>query len=123
MNVAKYVQRPDTIDFIPNRNIDAGEIVKLGDLIGITKIAVPAGTIGALSIEGIFDVIKDQDASFLPGMNVYWDPESKTAKQTGIIIGMAIQNCTAEQSTVRILLNYFGTNEAGSSENTWQTLS
>lgn len=48
MNVAKYVQRPDTIDFIPNRNIDAGEIVKLGDLIGITKIAVPAGTIGAL---------------------------------------------------------------------------
>ena len=82
MNVAKYVQRPDTIDFIPNRNIDAGEIVKLGDLIGITKIAVPAGTIGALSIEGIFDVVKDQDASFLHGMNVYWDPEIKTAKQT-----------------------------------------
>ena len=45
---AKYIQKGDAVDYIPNQDMDAGEIVCLGDLIGITRIPIKAGTLGTL---------------------------------------------------------------------------
>ncbi len=105
---AKYIQKGDSIDFSPSMDMDAGEIVRLGNLIGITKAPVKAGTLGTLAVSGIFDVQKSAGIPFLAGCNVFWDSESETAAADGIFLGLAVREAQASQGHVQILLNYSG---------------
>lgn len=102
---ARYIQRGDSIDFVPSTDLNAGEIVHLGNLIGITKIPIKAGTLGTLAVTGVFDVVKPRDLVFASGNNVYWDPQKSCTASSGVFLGIAIQNATAESDHVRILLN------------------
>ena len=61
---AKYIQKGDAVDYIPNQDMDAGEIVCLGNLIGITRIPIKAGTLGTLTLSGVFDIIKQAGVTF-----------------------------------------------------------
>ena len=99
---AKYVQKGDAVDFMPTVDLDAGEIVRLGNLIGITRIPVKAGTLGTLALSGVFDVAKSAGITFSQGSNVFWNGQ---AAHDGALLGIAIQNATAESNHVRILLN------------------
>ena len=99
---ARYIQRGDSIDFIPTKDMEAGEIVHLGNLIGVTKIPVKSGTLGTLALSGVFDVIKPRGIVFSQGSNVLWNGQ---AAHSGLFLGIAIQNATADSDHVRILLN------------------
>ena len=52
---ARYIQRGESIDFLPDRDIAAGEIVIRNDLIGVARIPVKKGTLGSLALSGVFD--------------------------------------------------------------------
>lgn len=90
------------MDFVPNVDLDAGEIVRLGNLIGITRLPVKAGMLGSLAIAGVFDVAKPPGITFTPGSNVFWDEQ---VSHSGLLLGLALQNATVESGYVRILLN------------------
>lgn len=45
---ARYIQRGESIDFLPDRDIAAGEIVIRNGLIGVARIPVKKGTLGVL---------------------------------------------------------------------------
>ena len=55
---ARYIQRGESIDFLPDRDIAAGEIVIRNGLIGVARIPVKKGTLGSLALSGVFDVTK-----------------------------------------------------------------
>ena len=58
---AKFIQRGDSIDFRPERDVAAGEVVTLsGKLVGIAKLDIKAGELGSLSLTGVFDMPKAQ---------------------------------------------------------------
>ena len=76
---AKYIQKGDAVDYIPNQDMDAGEIVCLGDLIGITRIPIKAGTLGTLTLSGVFDIIKQAGVTFSTGDSVCWNSSSGSA--------------------------------------------
>ena len=119
---AKYVQKGDAVDFIPTIDLDAGEIVRLGNLIGITRIPVKAGNLGTLALSGVFDVVKPIGITFPQGSNVFWDGQTSHG---GFLLGIAIQNATAESDHVRILLNSTANAQNGSSSGVnaeWQPL-
>ena len=103
---ARYVQKGDAVDFTPVVDLDAGEIVRLGNLIGITKIPVKAGTRGTLALAGIFDVLKPVGITFSAGSSVFWDSSLGTAGKSGVLIGIAVQNAAAEAEIVQVLINY-----------------
>ena len=101
---AKFVQRSDSVDFTPGKDMAAGEIVRLGNLIGVVKLPIAAGTLGSLSLTGIFDVAKTSPVSFAAGECVCCDADGKIGK-SGILLGTAVQPSPEQADSVRILLN------------------
>ena len=85
-------------------------------------IPVKAGTLGTLALSGVFDVVKSAGITFSQGSNVFWNGQ---AAHDGALLGIAIQNATAESDHVRILLNSTANsqNQKSSGEDAqWQPL-
>ena len=55
---ASYVQRGEYIDVVPENDVKAGDIVVRGRLVGVSKLDIKAGTLGALATTGVYDVAK-----------------------------------------------------------------
>ena len=106
---ARYIQRGESIDFVPERDIAAGEIVIRNGLIGVARIPVKKGTLGSLALSGVFDVTKPVRCAFSVGAAVYWDTVRQSSK--------------LNDSHVRVILNSGGitisNNEATLN---WQTI-
>ena len=119
---ARYVQKGDAVDFVPTAAVAAGEIVHLGNLIGVTKLDTEENTLGTISLNGVYDVIKSQGIAFNAGSNVYWDSQGKTAAATGIFIGLAVESAPASADHVRVLLNCNANSDSTGVDAEWQVL-
>jgi len=78
----KYIQTGDAVDYTPVAEVKAGDVVVQGDLVGVAKLDIPAGKLGALAVTGLFDFPKATGAATaIPaGTRVYWDAAEKVAK-------------------------------------------
>ncbi len=109
---ARYVQNGDAVDFVPDADVPAGTIVVAGDLVGVTKLDVKAGELGALATVGVFEVVKGDGVSlaFDYGKAVYWNAATKkvaAAAGAGFVpLGKAVHpgGSPAESDTVRVRL-------------------
>lgn len=111
---ATYVQRGEYIDYIPTVDVHAGDVIVQGELVGVTKLDIKAGDLGAIATTGVFDIEKDANAITL-GSLVYWNGEKATAstdngqsgdaKASYVKIGKAIAASSAGDTSVRVLLN------------------
>ena len=101
---AKFVQRSDSVDFVPSKDLPAGEIVRLGSLIGVTKLFISAGTLGSLSLSGVYDIAKPPDVRFSAGECVCCDSDGRIGKN-GTLLGVAVMASSPGMSLVRVLLN------------------
>ena len=102
---ATYVQRGEYIDIVPENKVNAGDVVVQGDLVGVSKLDIEAGKLGAIATTGVYDVEKGNEA-FAAGAKAYWDGGKATATAEGNTrIGLAVQAADASSPTVRILLN------------------
>ena len=55
-------------------------MVVIGDLVAVAKLDIPAGKLGALAVEGIFEVPKEAaaaDKAIAAGTKVYWNATDK----------------------------------------------
>lgn len=121
---ARYIQRGESIDFLPDRDISAGEIVIRNGLVGVAKIPVGKGTPGSLALSGVFDVTKTVRCAFSVGAAVYWDTVRQSAVTSGdLLLGLAAESSKLNDSHVRVILNSGGitinNNEATLN---WQTI-
>ena len=102
---ATYVQRGEYIDIVPESKVNAGDVVVQGDLVGISKLDIEAGKLGAIATTGVYDVEKGNE-TFAAGAKAYWDGGKATTTAEGNTrIGLAVQAADATSPTVRILLN------------------
>lgn len=53
---AKFVQNGDTIDYTPVAAVAAGALVDLGFAVGVAKLPIAAGALGALALVGVYDL-------------------------------------------------------------------
>ena len=70
---ARYVQRGESIDFIPASDVAAGDIVKVGILVGVAKLDIKAGELGALALCGVYEIATSGTA-IEAGALVFVDP-------------------------------------------------
>ena len=70
---ARYVQRGESIDFIPASDVAAGDIVKVGSLVGVAKLDIKAGELGALALCGVYEIATNGTA-IEAGTLVFVDP-------------------------------------------------
>ena len=82
MAEATFVHDGDAVDYTPAADVAAGEVVVQDTLVGVAKVPIPAGTLGALAVRGVFDVAKDGATVFSAGQLVYWDDTSDLAVDT-----------------------------------------
>ena len=59
---ARYVQRGESIDFTPTSDVAAGDIVRLGSLVGVAKLDIKAGELGALALCGVYEIATNGSA-------------------------------------------------------------
>ncbi len=80
--IAEYVQEGNAVDFVPVADVAAGDVVVIGELVGVVKRACKAGELGALALTGAYDWPKATGGgSAIPaGSKLYWDEADKQAK-------------------------------------------
>ncbi len=106
---ARYIQDDESVDYTPGSNVTAGDVVVQGDLVGVAKLDILAGRLGALAVEGIFDFPKSTagGSAIAVGTTVYWNAgaQQATATATGNkLIGKTTKAAADADATVRVRL-------------------
>jgi len=108
----KFVQRGDAVDYTPDADVASGAVVVQGDLVGVAKLDIKAGKLGALAVVGVFDFPKDTGSSsaITAGAKVYWDETNEVATTdansgANKLIGKTVRAATDDDETVRVHLS------------------
>lgn len=109
---AIYVYKGDEIDHTPIADVAAGDVVVVGaNLLGIAKLDIKSGTLGALSLKGVFDMPKTAGTgtAIANGIDVYWDATNKVATPdnnsgANISLGRTVAASADADTTVRVRL-------------------
>ncbi len=107
---ARFIHDGDAVDYIPATDTPAGSVVANSALVGVTKLPIPAGEVGALALRGVYD-LKKGAVAFSLGDLVYWG-ESGAAKTGTVFFGVAVQAAAQAEESVRVrLIPYIPTEE------------
>ena len=103
---ARYIQKGESIDYRPETDVRAKTIVPFPGFVGITRLDIRAGELGALAVTGVFESPKATEAIDV-GEAVYYDAENgvATKEKTDIYLGVAVYNAQASSEFVYYLLN------------------
>ena len=108
--LAKYIQRGHSIDYTPDTDVAAGDVVIIGDLAGIAKLDIKAETLGALALVGVFDIPKatGEGTAIAVGAIVFWDAENKQVTTTAgdnKYLGKTIIASGDDDANARVIIN------------------
>ncbi len=110
--MAQAIFRHDggSIDYTPSSDVAAGDVVVQGDLVGVAKLDIKAGTLGALAVTGVFDFAKATGGgtAITAGANVYWDDANNVATTTAAgnkLIGKCVKAAADADATVRVRMS------------------
>ncbi len=104
---ARYVQKGESIDFVPETAVAAGDLVIQSDLVGVAKLNIEAGKLGAVAVVGVYEFPKGAVAIAF-GKKVYWDATNGVVVTTATgntLIGKAVGDAAADDATILVLLN------------------
>ena len=105
---AKFVQRGECIDFRPDRDIAAGEVVVLGSLVGVAKIDVKAGELGELALTGVYEMPRSPQYGFIGCCRVAWSESRRAVVNPSLAgsvpIGHNVANTKAGESAILVRL-------------------
>ena len=103
---ARYIQKGESIDYRPENDVKAFTIVPFPGFVGIPRLDIRAGELGALAVTGVFESPKAAEAIDV-GEAVYYDAANDVAtkEQTDIYLGVAVYNAQASSESVYYLLN------------------
>jgi predicted RecA/RadA family phage recombinase len=109
MATAIYVQDDDYVDYTPSSDVAAGDVIVQGDMVGVARKPIPANTLGALAVEGVFSFPKATGAStgLAAGTSVYWDATNTVVTTTATghkLIGKTAATCADSDTTVKVRL-------------------
>ena len=104
---ARYIQRGDSIDYTSTSDIAAGDIIKVGSLVGVAKLDIKAGELGALALVGVYE-LEGNGTAVEAGSVVYVDPTTGKVCADGasgaVKFGHAVQSAAATDATVLVRL-------------------
>jgi predicted RecA/RadA family phage recombinase len=69
----KFIQPGKVIDYVAGADIASGDVVKVGQILGVALANIANGETGPVQIEGVFEVPKVTAAVFAQGESLTWD--------------------------------------------------
>lgn len=104
---ARYIQRGEAIDHTPATDVAAGDIIQLGKLVGVAKLDIRAGELGALALVGVYEILTGGTAVEV-GDEICVDPSTGTvcaSTATGAVkFGHAVSKAETTDTTVLVRL-------------------
>ena len=111
MATAQFIQDGKSIDYTPGADVSAGDVVVQNDLIGIAKLDIASGALGALAVTGVFDLPKATGVgeAIGAGAKVYWDAGDSIATTdpaagANKYLGKTVRAAGDDDATVRVRL-------------------
>jgi len=111
MATAQFIHDGKSIDYTPGADVSAGDVVVQNDLIGIAKLDIASGALGALAVTGVFDLPKATGVgeAIGAGAKVYWDAGNTVATTdpaagANKYLGKTVRDAGDDDATVRIRL-------------------
>lgn len=105
---AVFVQAGQAVDFVPSRDVAAGEVLVCNGIAGVVKMRVRSGEAGDLHLSGVYDVDK-LPVAMRPGEAVYWNSAwgvASSAASGNVFLGTACAASPEGARKVRVLLNF-----------------
>lgn len=105
---ATFIQDGKFIDYTAGADIAVGEVIPMVTRCGVAVTAIANGAVGAVALEGIFQVAtSDTSAAWAVGDVVYWTTATNVASKTatgGIPLGIAaaVKGSSAAVGYVRL---------------------
>lgn len=104
MAIATRYAEGNYVDYTPSgADVDAGDVIDLGDLVGIAERDIPDGVQGALAIEGAFTVAKKTGETWTLGQKLVWDQGtesfSNNASYSEAVAGLAAADAASGDAT------------------------
>lgn len=108
---ATFIHDGEYLDHIPAADLPVGAVVVIGDSIAIAQRPIPAGSLGSLAMEGVFEVPRAPGALIPQGKRLFWDPTAQRAGIDGALPGLLPMGIAAAEAldtatTVRVRLNH-----------------
>lgn len=77
--IATFVQKGEGVEFIPAADVAVGDVVVVGELVGIAQGAVKAGETGTMAVDGVYELPKATGGgtALAAGVKVNWDATAK----------------------------------------------
>lgn len=113
---ARFVQDAEAIDYTPSSAVSAGDVVVLGNIVGVAKLDIPANQLGAVALTGAFEVAKDSNA-ISQGAVVYWNTsalQAQAASASSNVVYMGIALNSADSASSNVLVSIAGAKGAHS---------
>lgn len=112
MAIAQFIHDGNSIDYTPGAAVAAGAVVVQGELVGIAKVDIPANALGALAVNGVFDLPKATGGgtAITAGALVYWDAGNSVATTSAAagankLLGKTIAAAGDDDVAVRVRLS------------------
>jgi len=110
MALVVFIQEGASVDYSPGADVAAGDVVVQHELVGVAKLDIKAGRLGALAVEGVFDFPAEEPDVWEVGQLAYWGATEKwvtTSSDAGAnkLIGKAIQANPRPGNYVRVRLS------------------
>lgn len=96
----------DQIDVVaPGGGVVSGEVVVIGDLIGVALITAVAGVIFAMKLNGVYNAVKDTGLVLAVGDLVDWDGAKVVAATGGDKLGIVTKAALNGELVAEVKLN------------------
>ncbi len=108
MPQAIFAHEGAAIDYIPETDVAAGDVVVQGDLVGVARLDMKAGGLGVLAVTGVFDFAKETGIAYTVGTILYWDDTDNVVTTTtsgNKLIGKVVRAAATTDPTVRVRLS------------------
>jgi predicted RecA/RadA family phage recombinase len=104
--MASYVQVGDLLDYTPASAVAAGDVVVIGALVGVAPRAIAANAVGALAVEGVFEIPCATGATGAQGSAIsYYATSGVAHASTGTAAGKLAKARLVGDTSVHVLLN------------------
>ena len=79
-----FVQEGKALDYYNDGGaaIAYGDVVLMGELLGVAECDIPVGGLGAVSISGVYEMPADTGTAYAQGDALYWDASNKRVTKT-----------------------------------------
>jgi predicted RecA/RadA family phage recombinase len=104
--MASYVADGDLLDHTPAAAVGAGDVVVIGSLVAVAPRPIAANALGAVSVEGVWEMPCATGATGAQGSAINWYATSGVAHaSTGVAAGKLAKARLAADASVHVLLN------------------